>query len=128
MSDIDHLLSYPSEADALADATLSPWIKEGEWDRSRSFPGVELVTREDPRTVFPGWWICISTEGEAPDDALVSIEACRMVANRDAGARGEAFIYSDGLRAQPEQIASVLRIDGLPAGSAYPFSAPRVRT
>lgn len=36
------------------------------------------------------------------------------------------FVFQTGLRADPQQIAKITRIDGLPAGSAYPLSEPRV--
>lgn len=49
-----------------------------------------------------------------------------MIAHREWGAAGLPFVFQEGLRADPQQIAQITRIDGLPAGSAYPFSEPRV--
>jgi len=125
---IDHLISFPTEADALAHPALAPWRTDSEWNRSICFPGLSLVVsagdEQTPPTLFPGWWMLISAEAIIPE--LAAIEPCRMIANRELASQGLPFIYTDGLRAQPEQIAQVQRIDGLPAGSAYPFSEPRV--
>lgn len=122
---IDHLISFPTEADAKAHPALSRWLSAGEWNRSMTFPDVRLVVSAEPYACFPGWWIVVTTEGEGPDAELAAIEPCRMVANREAAQAGEPFVYS-GLRADPAQIAQIVRIDGLPAGSSYPFSDLRV--
>lgn len=124
---IDHLISFPTEADAKAHPALSPWLNEGAWDASCVFI-VELVTADavyegetlvSPRAVFPGFWLCISTR--EPDPRLTEIEPCRVVADRDAASRGEQFILPVGFRASPENLAAVMRIDGVPAGSEYRF-------
>lgn len=124
----DHLLSFPSEADAKAHPAMAPWLSDGEWNRSVCFPGLSLVTdagdENAPPTLFPGWWMLISADEIIP--GIAAIEPCRMIADRELAAQGAPFIYPDGLRAEPAQIASVLRIDGLPAGSAYPIQNPRV--
>ncbi len=133
---IDALLSYPSEADALSDPALAPWISDGAWDSSRCFPGVTLVVtptafdaggnQTQAQINFPGWWLVISVDCDTPDPRLTAIEPCRLCAWREAAERGEAFLFQEGLRAAPEQIAAIYRIDGLPAGSAYPFGSAQI--
>lgn len=135
---IDHLLSFPSEAAALSALAQTPFVHEEGFDLSRCFPGLTLIVAPatwdeegaiiTPQVNFPGWWMVIATDGDAPDPALTALEACRMCAHRELAAAGWPFIFAEGLRAAPEEIATVVRIDGLPAGSAYPFNAPAVIT
>lgn len=135
---IDHLLSFSDEAAALAALADTSFVVDGgevpAFDLSRCFPGLTLIVTPatfdeegallTPAVHFPGWWMVIATDGPGPDPALTTLEACRMVAHRALAAAGWPFIFAEGLRAAPEEIASVVRIDGLPAGSAYPFHAP----
>jgi hypothetical protein len=139
MATIDLLFSFPSESDGLIALSGTPYVTEGEngaaWNQSVVFPGLRLVVTpaaydEDGNQtqaevlLNDQFWLLISTVGNAPDASLTDMEACRMVANRELASQGQPFIYSQGLRADPAQIASVTRIDGLPAGSAYPISNP----
>lgn len=137
MSTIDHLVSFPSEAEALASPLMARWVTDGAWNTSTCFPGLTLVVsiavndeegnELSPQENFPGFWLLISTQGEAPDVELAGAEPCRMVAHRERALAGEAFIFGgESLRADPAQIAAIARIDGLPAGSAYPIQAPLV--
>jgi len=141
MAIIDLLFSFPTEADGLAALAGTPYVTEGEngavWNQSVVFPGLRLIVtpaaydEEGAQTqaevlLNDQFWVLISTTGNAPDASLTDMEACRMAANRELAAAGAPFIYSQGLRADPAQIASVTRIDGLPAGSAYPLSNPQV--
>jgi len=133
---VDHLISFPTEADALAHPALARWVSDGAWDRSKCFPGLTLVVvpaaydaegnQTQAQQNFPGWWMLISIPGDEPDAELAAIEPCRMIAHREWGAAGLPFVFQQGLRADPAQIAQITRIDGLPAGSAYPISEPRV--
>jgi len=138
---VDHLISFPTEAEALAAFAGTPYASEGEngpqWNASIVFPGLTLVVvpaeydaegnQTQAQQNFPGFWLLISTTGDGPDPTLAAMESTRIVANREAALAGQPFIYGgESLRADPAQIASVVRIDGLPAGSAYPFSAPSV--
>lgn len=137
---IDHLLSFPDEATALAALASTSFVTDSgegsDFDLSRCFPDVHLVTADavldeegetiTPEQRFPGWWLVISTDGDETDPELAAMESCRLVADRGRAARGEPFIFPTGLRALPEQIATVVRIDGLPAGSAYPFESAAV--
>lgn len=136
----DALVSFPSEADALASPDMARWVSEGEngpvWNMARCFPGLTLVVvpaaydaegnQTQAQTNFPGWWMLISFPGDEPDAALAAIEPCRMIAHREWAAAGLPFVFQLGLRADPAQIAQINRIDGLPAGSAYPISEPRI--
>ena len=137
MSDVDHLLSFPTEADALAALQGTPYASESGWNLGCTCPGLTLYTQvaqydENGVETQPSvllndqYWLLISTRGPGPDPALTALEACRMVADRAAALAGQPFIYQQGLRADPAQIASVVRIDGLPAGSAYPIQNPQV--
>lgn len=131
---IDHLISFPSEADAKAHPAMSPWLSDGEWNRSTCFPGLTLIVSpaaydEDGNQTqaqqnFPGWWMLISASEILPE--IAAIEPCRMIADRELAAQGLPFIHTEGLRADPAQIAQIARIDGLPSGSAYPIQAPLV--
>ena len=138
---IDHLISFPTEADALAHPALARWVSDDgesgpQWNRSACFPGLTLVVvpaaydedgnQTQAQQNFPGWWMVVSTSGDEPDPELAAIEPCRMIAHREWGAAGLPFVFQEGLRADPQQIAQITRIDGLPAGSAYPISQPRV--
>jgi hypothetical protein len=133
---IDHLLAFASEA--VAKSALPQYVADGEWNTSVCFPGLTLYTRvpaydaEGVETVsaqvLPGFWLCISTMGDAPDPALVALSEHRMAAARELAVAGQPFIYPQGLRADPALMAQVVRVDGLPAGSAYPFNQPRVIT
>jgi hypothetical protein len=119
----DHLLSFPSEADAKAHPVMAQWLQDGDWNRSVTFPDVRLVTDQGD---FPGWWIVVSAAAIIPE--LAEIEPCRMIADRELGRQGLPFIHAEGLRADPAQIAQVTRIDGLASGSAYPMQNPMVIT
>lgn len=133
---IDALISFPTEVEALASPDMARWITDGVWNTSTCFPGLTLVMQpalydeEGEQTQaqvnFPGWWMLISFPGDEPDAALAAIEPCRMIAHREWAAAGLPFVFQTGLRADPAQIAQINRIDGLPAGSAYPISEPRV--
>lgn len=136
MSTIDHLLAFDTEAAALA--TLpAPFVHDGAFNLSCVFPGLALVTQAatwdaegnaiTPQTLIDArFWLLVSIEAEAPDAALIALPGHIIAANRELALAGQAFIYPQGLGASPEAIASVVRIDGLPAGSAYPFQTPAI--
>ena len=131
---IDWLMSFPSEADGLAALAGTEYVNDGAWNQSTCFPGLVLVVtpaeydaegnQTQAQVNFPGFWVLLSSQDWRPE--IAALEACRMAANREAAQAGEAFIYPQGLRADPAQIASIARIDGLPAGSSYPIQSPRV--
>lgn len=136
MSTIDHLLAFDSETAALA-ALPAPFVQDGAWNMSCVFPGLALITQAatwdvdgnlvTPQTLIDArFWLLVSVDAEAPDAALIASPAHIIAANRELALAGQAFIYPEGLGASPEAIASVVRIDGLPAGSAYPFGAAQI--
>lgn len=115
----------------------TPYASADGFNMGCCFPGLTLYTQvaqydengiqtQAQALINDQWWMLISTTGDGPDPVLVALEACRMVANREAALAGQPFIYQQGLRADPAQIAAVVRIDGLPAGSAYPIQSPSV--
>lgn len=137
MSNIDHLLSFPTEADALAALQGTPYASADGFNLGCVCPGITLYTQlaqydenglETQSSVLLNdqYWLLVSTNGPGPDATITALEACRMVADRAAALAGQPFIYQAGLRADPAQIAAVVRIDGLPAGSAYPIQSPSV--
>ena len=136
MSTIDHLLAFDTEAAALA-ALPAPFVVDGAWNYSCVVPGLSLITQAaewdaegnliTPQTLIDArFWLLVSVNAEAPDAALLALPEHIIAANRELALAGQAFIYPDGLGASPEAIASVVRIDGLPAGSAYPFGAVQI--
>ena len=129
---IDHLFAFASEA--AAKSALSQYVSEGEWNTSVVFPALTLYTQTpaydaegnetQPAITLPGFWLCVSTN--ALDATLTAMAEHRMAANRELAVAGQPFIYPQGLHADPAVMAQVVRVDGLPAGSSYPFNAPRV--
>lgn len=138
---IDYLLSFETEAAALAALTGTPFvINTGDglaWNASTVFPALKLYTQtaaydaegnETAQAVLidAQFWLVISQDAPAPDETITALDACQVAANREAALAGEPFIYQTGLRADPAVIATIARIDGLPAGSAYPFGEARI--
>ena len=121
--------------DGEGNPTRTPVYSYG-WNLGCCFPGLTLVlvpaaydaegNQTQAQQNFPGFWALISHKGDTPDPALTAIEPCRMAAHREWAAAGQPFVFQTGLRADPAQIATINRIDGLPAGSAYPISSPVV--
>lgn len=138
---IDYLLSYADEATALTDLTGTSFVVSPEggamWNPSTVFPGLRLCTAVAtydaegvPLTpdvlIDAQFWLLLSADESAPNEAITARAACQVAANREAALAGQPFIYQTGLRADPAQITSIVRIDGLPAGSAYPFGAVQI--
>ena len=138
---IDYLFSYETEAAALAALTGTPFVIDAgdgpAWNASTVFPGLKLYTavatydaeglQLTPSTLIDAqFWLVISQDAAEPDETITALDACQVAANREAALAGEPFIYQTGLRADPAVIATIARIDGLPAGSAYPFGEARI--
>lgn len=140
---IDHLFTAADEAAALALMGGTGFVVVDDagqpaWNRACVFPGLRLVTQEavwdrtdpdnpalvTPEALYPGYWWCISINGDTPDPSLTALPAHMMAASRELGAAGWSFIFAAGLRATISGMASVRRMDGLPLGSAYPFNSP----
>lgn len=131
---IDHLVSYPDEATALADPMLAPYRAGDGWRLSACLPGVTVTTPAGTTTVvdgetgeettvpvvarLPGWRMIIATPER---DASLVAPACTLVTDRGAAAAGAPFVLAAVLT--PEEMAP-LTIEPTFAGSAYPFGAP----
>lgn len=126
----DHLLAHPNEAAMLAD--LADRVVEGRLT-GHGIPGVTVYLAEEvrgepdpetgdrelitPAVTLPGYWTWISTTG-GPDAGLLAREACRIVVDPDAAARGLPFVL---MVRDPEIAAQVVRIDPMPGGREFAF-------
>ena len=128
---IDHLFAFPEEATAKAALPAYTYTDEdgaAQWDTALVIRNVRVVTADPtfdaegamltPGATLPGYWLILSTPADTPDPQLVAMPAHRLCANRNTGE-----ILTTGFRADPATMAAVLRIDGAPAGSAYPWGA-----
>lgn len=95
---MDHMLRFASE-DA-ARAALPAYCADGQWDGSRTIPGVSIITAEavwdgealvSPEAVLPGWWIVVSLDAVSAALRDLPGGACRFVADGDAASRGEPW-------------------------------------
>lgn len=152
MSQIDALMGgYASEAAALADPALASFVKNGAWDLSRVFPGIQIwepandttatVTGPQGQTVtvavhqFQSGYALIASyvdfsiaSGSVNPNAasLAPFKAsanCLLIADRDAAAANNpGFIYYAAA-----SIAAGLagyRLQPTPLGASYPFGNP----
>ena len=126
----DHLLCHPNEAALLAD--LADRVVEGRLT-GHAIPGVTVYLSEavygepaqetgerdliTPAVTLPGYWTWISTTA-GPDADLMAREACRIVVDPEAVARGEPFVL---MVRDPELAAQVVRIDPMPGGRTFPY-------
>ncbi|NDC57821.1 MAG: hypothetical protein EBZ50_03125 [Alphaproteobacteria bacterium] len=128
---IDHLFAFASEPAAKAALPAYTYTDEegaAQWDTALVIRNVRVVTADPtfdeagemltPGAALPGYWLILSTPGDTPNPELVAMTAHRLCAKRETGE-----ILTTGFRADPALMATVLRIDGAPAGSAYPWGA-----
>ena len=144
---LDHLLRFPSRADA--GAALAPlnlateqdgqWIladnvclniggpndesirvgtQRVEWD----FSDPENPVQTQPEVLIPGWYCIVadSLVNESVRDLPDNV--CRLIANREAAIAGDPnFILYTAPDLTPETMASVAFVEPTFAGSQYPF-------
>lgn len=132
---IDALLTAPNEATL---AALLPHYRipadaesPARWghatDRVDFIPGVRMIRAEavldeageilTPADIVEGWTICIRRRDRDP--ALEQTGLPYLIADADKAARGEPFILATNYVA--EQIAGIVRVEPVCAGSRYPF-------
>lgn len=127
---IDYLFAF--EDGAAAAAALPSYRRDGAWDESCVLPvwiGVgeeyagldpetgELITRP---VYASGYWLVVSTS--EVDDALWAIPQCMREADREAAARGAAYVLRDRFTAA--QLAIDWWVTPVWAGATYPFNPP----
>ena len=138
---IDHLLRFADEAAAVAACPQfrTPVVDDvpAGWDQSRVIPavrvfqvtGTETVEVDDGnggtieetrdiRAYEPWWYLWIALP--AIDDALTAMDACMIVADREAAQRGESYVRA--LRIPPENLPNYF-VEPVMGGSDYPFGA-----
>lgn len=132
---VHHLLGFATEAEALANSTLSRWIVQGEsgpdWDRSQVFPDIAPVLARASYDAegnevtsyarLPGFYVLISIDGNEPDADLTALGAHRLAASPEMAAMGYPYVFAAGLNVTQATMQAVIALDGVPAGSRYPF-------
>jgi hypothetical protein len=125
MQMIDHILTFPTEADAIAalkdyrvDATPEGAKQRAtDWNRSVTFPDIVPLTAGGK---LSGWWIMISLD--RLDKALASMPECVIITDRDEDAQGKPAIKNDAdasLKLDTATLESIIAFAGKPAGARY---------
>lgn len=137
MSIIDHLMRFETEADAKADPVVSAYWSPGEGDEPGAWrgdvciPNVSVYALGAPgvdgegnpvenRIPFSGWYVVIALPVLSAALRDIPGNACRLIADRDAAARGESFIRHTAADLTPGDLAAA-HVEPLFAGSGYPF-------
>jgi hypothetical protein len=136
---IDHLLRFDTEAAAQADPVVGAYFVQGAWRGDICIPnvsvyavtGTQTITdpdtgtsyQADVRTPFSGWYIVISLSEISAALRDLPGNLCRMITDRDAANRGDAFVRYVAPDVTQADLATAI-VEPTFAGSRYPFGSP----